>query len=1304
MRESFQHQTRMFVFFWITVFVSVRGSSADTGAPVWTYPYCHDKFCITLMDGPIRAEAGLCAVVPCYFTTGDGFTLQHIVWYKCGQNKERCGESDTIFNTNKTNENIKFGFKGRVSLLEPDVSQRNCSIMINDLSKSDSGWYQLRVNGLFYGKTDGWTFIPKTNISVTGLKQKLTVKVPPLTEGQQTTLTCTAPGLCSGSHPKITWMWRGAGEKDVYIPGNITAVHTENLTVVSQRHSSSLTFNLSAEHHNTNVTCKISFTEDTTTEKTVTLQVNHVKEVKINGDRDVEEGKPLNLTCHVESFPPSLVSWTRSGTATYLTKDTLSVQQNKSPTCLEKERICSLFISNLTAEDSGLYICNVKHLNNTMTKEVNITVIYKRKVQISGRTTVKTGDALNLTCSIESFPPSLIMWTKQSSSTNLQSGISLLNDTGSATLVISNVTAEDSGQYVCTAKHLNTTMTELTDVTVTYKRKVQISGRTTVKTGDALNLTCSIESFPPSLIMWTKQNSSTNLQSGISLLNDTGSATFFISNVTAEDSGQYVCTAKHLNTTVTELADVTVTYKRKVQISGRTTVKTGDALNLTCSIESFPPSLIMWTKQSSSTNLQSGISLLNDTGSATLVISNVTAEDSGQYVCTAKHLNTTMTELTDVTVTYKRKVQISGRTIVKKGDALNLTCSIESFPPSLIMWTKRSSSTNLQSGISLLNDTGSATLFMSNVTAEDSGQYVCTAKHLNTTVTELTDVTVTYKRKVQISGRTTVKRGDALNLTCSIESFPPSHIMWTKQNSSTNLQSEIILFKDTRPATLFISNVTAEDSGQYVCTAKHLNTTVTELTDVTVTYKRKVQISGRTTVKKGDALNLTCSIESFPPSLIMWTKQSSSTNLQSGISLLNDTGSATLFISNMTAEDSGQYVCTAKHLNTTVTELTDVTVTYKRKVQISDRTTVKKGDALNLTCSIESFPPSLIMWTKQSSSTNIQSGISLLNDTGSATLFISNVTAEDSGQYVCTAKHLNTTVTELADVTVTWFSKILDGSGCVHQSGVLTCVCISEGFPLPFIKWPLLQNHREYSVITMASGYTVNSTVTLTVKHHDNMTIECVSRNDDGEAKLNFSIQQNIPEKEDEFRNILEKAPWLEIVIAFLIGVVLTASTCCLTIKCFRKQQKSSGNLDETLEMVTRNDPLIYDGQAGEDQTCIQEVLENGAVVAEKSISEPNSGPREVVYASIDLSLLKTKNPREARKEQDNTKTEYAEIKTERRENEEENGGKEGEILEDKEEEVMMEEVEEVQHFVTEEEKEAEEAVYSNVKDLMVEI
>ena len=94
--------------------------------------------------------------------------------------------------------------------------------------------------------------------------------IPPLTQGQQTTLTCTAPGLCSGSVPTITWMWRGTGENDSHITGDIM---TENLTAVTQRHSSTLTFNSSAEHHGTDVTCKVSFTGDTTTEETVTLNV-----------------------------------------------------------------------------------------------------------------------------------------------------------------------------------------------------------------------------------------------------------------------------------------------------------------------------------------------------------------------------------------------------------------------------------------------------------------------------------------------------------------------------------------------------------------------------------------------------------------------------------------------------------------------------------------------------------------------------------------------------------------------------------------------------------------------------------------------------------------------------------------------------------------------------------------------------------------------------------------------------------------------------------------------------------------------
>ncbi|XP_030605297.1 sialic acid-binding Ig-like lectin 10 isoform X1 [Archocentrus centrarchus] len=900
----------MFVLFWATLLFCVSGSNADTG----TSRQCNGEYCITLSDGLLTAEAGLCVVIPCSFQTAYGFTPQNLVWYKCKQYRRCYNDDNIIFDSN--NKNHQSEFQGRVSLLEPDVRQNNCSIIINDLRESDSGSYQLRVNG----KHDGFTFPARATVFIGGLTQKPRIKIPPMTEGQQATLTCIAPGLCSGSIPEVSWTWRGAGGTESYITGNSTSFRTKSQTAFSQRHIATLTFNSSAEHHNTNITCKIRFTGEKTTEASSTLKVNYVKEVKLTGGTNVNEGETLNLTCSVESFPPSLIMWSKLG-----------------------------------------------------------------------------------------------------------SNITLYNDTGSATLFIINATTEHSGQYVCTAKHMNNTPKENINITVIYKRTLQITGNTTVKEGDVLNLICSIESFPPALIVWSALSSKTDLQNG----------------------------------TYTDLN--------------------------------------------------------NDTGSATLVIHNVTAEHSGQYICTAKHLDTNMTLFTDVTVTYIRKPQIIGNTIIKERDVLNLTCSVESFPPALIMWKALSANTNLHSGI------------------------------------------------------------------------------YTAQHS------------DNGSATLVIHNVTVEHSGQYICTAKHLDTTMTLFTDVTVTYIRKPQIIGNTIIKEGDVLNLTCSVESFPPALIMWKALSANTNLHSG-------------------------TYTAQH-----------------------------------------------------------------SDNGSATLVIHNVTVEHSGQYICTAKHLDTTMTLFTDVTVTWFSKIHDGSGCVLQAEVLTCVCICEGFPLPTIKWPLLKNHNEYSVITTVTNHTVNSTVSLTVKKHGNSSVECVSNNGNGEAKENLLIH-NLPKKAVQPSVLMLK--YLEIIIAFFIGVVLTAAVCCLTKKCLRKKQKSSGNLDETMEMVTSQDhPQIYDDHTLQDnQTHPEEEAEDGGVAAEKEGPESSSTPKEVEYANIDFSLLKIKSVRESARTQDSTKTVYAEIKKAVKEEKEDDNGEEGETVESKEEEVRMEE--DSKQCEPDKEEGEDEAVYSTVNDL----
>uniref|UniRef100_A0A8C6M1R4 Ig-like domain-containing protein n=1 Tax=Nothobranchius furzeri TaxID=105023 RepID=A0A8C6M1R4_NOTFU len=392
--------------------------------------FLFSDYCVNFYEN-ITAEAGLCVEISCSFITSSYFKPTNLVWYKCESSRSKCGDSDIILHTNNENK-VQSRFRGRVSLLEPKLHHGNCSIIISNLQESDSGSYQLRVNGYVYGRGTGFTYNTRTTKSST-LQQKPTLVVPPLTEGQQTTLTCTAPGLCPGSPPNITW-------------------------------SSTLTFNPSAEHHGTNITCKISFTGDTTTEETVTLNVTceynfllYRLLLQIAGATTAEEGDALTLTCTADSSPPPLITWTKLGFNTSL------VNRNGS-----------LIIPNVTAGDSGLYICTIKNLNTTLTEKVDVKVKCKfvkhvRKPKIAGKTVIKEGDTLTLNCTADTFPPSLITWTK--SGTNKTLSNKTAPDSGTSDLLVHNVTAEDSGHYLCTSNYLNTSTQ---DVNVTVISKVEL--------------------------------------------------------------------------------------------------------------------------------------------------------------------------------------------------------------------------------------------------------------------------------------------------------------------------------------------------------------------------------------------------------------------------------------------------------------------------------------------------------------------------------------------------------------------------------------------------------------------------------------------------------------------------------------------------------------------------------------------------------------------------------------------------------------------------------------------------------------
>lgn len=104
-----------------------------------------------------------------------------------------------------------------------------------------------------------------------------------------------------------------------------------------------------------------------------------------------------------------------------------------------------------------------------------------------------------------------------------------------------------------------------------------------------------------------------------------------------------------------------------------------------------------------------------------------------------------------------------------------------------------------------------------------------------------------------------------------------------------------------------------------------------------------------------------------------------------------------------------------------------------KKIKVHDTLNVNEGQTLNLTCSLDSFPLSVLTWTKVHETTNTLFKIDSGNFKGTwkksanfqweqgygmASFSLLNVTAKDFGQYVCTAQYLNKTLMAEVDIKV----------------------------------------------------------------------------------------------------------------------------------------------------------------------------------------------------------------------------------------------------------------------------------------------
>ncbi|KAK2909913.1 hypothetical protein Q8A73_007628 [Channa argus] len=319
--------------------------------------------------------------------------------------------------------------------------------------------------------------------------------------------------------------------------------------------------------------------------------------------------------------------------------------------------------------------------------------------------------------------------------------------------------------------------------------------------------------------------------------------------------------------------------------------------------------------------------------------------------------------------------------------------------------------------------------------------------------------------------------------------------------------------------------------------------------------------------------------------------------------------------------------------------------------------------------------------------------------------------------------------------------KILNDSRCVKQLDVLSCVCISEGLPLPTIKWPLLETHTEYSVTTTVSNHTVNSSIRLSLMAENKTTFECVSSNDNGQTKHNLSVK-NYPHN-TVYSDVLQHhgpsvvLPWTIAAVSLCVNICLisTLYLCeglplptikwpllenhteySVTTTVSNHTVNSSIRLSlmaqskTTFECVSSNDngqtkhnlSVDADQAIVDDITRDQQAAEGAEAAWPLAPGEDNVNPKEAEYADIDVSKLKRKSPTEDKGTQKTSDSEYAEIKKEKTMDRQNNGREESEMLVVYEEAaVVMGDKESEQVIQAEVEGGEDMALYSNVNEIM---
>ncbi|XP_014875288.1 obscurin isoform X18 [Poecilia latipinna] len=166
-------------------------------------------------------------------------------------------------------------------------------------------------------------------------------------------------------------------------------------------------------------------------------------------------------------------------------------------------------------------------------------------------------------------------------------------------------------------------------------------------------------------------------------------------------------------------------------------------------------------------------------------------------------------------------VEILANCTAELGQTIKLACKVTGVPKPVVTWYKDGRTVEADPHHIIIEDPdGSCTLILDNMTADDSGQYMCFATSPAGNASTLGKITVQVPPRFVNKMRNAVfVAGEDAQFTCVIQSAPSPKIRWFKDGRLLTDQEKYQTYSEVRSGVLVlvIRNLTERDLGHYEC-------------------------------------------------------------------------------------------------------------------------------------------------------------------------------------------------------------------------------------------------------------------------------------------------------------------------------------------------------------------------------------------------------------------------------------------------------------------------------------------------------